>query len=93
MLSHEITRLRKNDLLDVNSTFLLKRMIKWTAYLTGFVVVFNLLGVRVGFFVGLWMLAGGTIIGFAPMNTNGNTTAGIIIMVSRPFKIRDRLVF
>jgi small conductance mechanosensitive channel len=27
------------------------------------------------------------------MNTIGNAIAGIIIMVSRPFKIRDRLVF
>ena len=93
VLTHEITQLRKNDLLDVNSAFLLKRMIKWTAYIVGFVVVFNLLGVRVDFFVGLWVLAGGTIIGFASMNTIGNAIAGIIIMVSRPFKIRDRLVF
>ncbi len=93
VLAHEIIRLRKNDLLDVNSAFLLKRMIKWTAYIIGFVVVFNLLGVKVDFFVGLWVLAGGTIIGFASMNTIGNAIAGIIIMVSRPFKIRDRLVF
>jgi small-conductance mechanosensitive channel len=93
VLTHELTRLRKNELLDVNSAFLLKRILKWTAYIVGFVVVFNLLGVRVDFFVGLWVLAGGTIIGFASMNTIGNAIAGIIIMVSRPFKIRDRLVF
>jgi small conductance mechanosensitive channel len=93
VLTHEITRLRKNDLLDVNSAFLVKRLIKWTAYIIGFVVVFNLLGVRVDFFVGLWVLAGGTIIGFASMNTIGNAIAGLIIMVSRPFKISDRLIF
>jgi len=93
VLVHEVTQLRKRELLDVNSAFLLKRLIKWTAYIIGFVVVFNLLGIRVDFFVGLWVLAGGTIIGFASMNTIGNAIAGIIIMVSRPFKIRDRLVF
>ena len=93
VLVHEITQLRKRELLDVNSAFLIKRLIKWTAYVIGFVVVFNLLGVRVDFFVGLWVLAGGTIIGFASMNTIGNAIAGIIIMVSRPFKIRDRLFF
>lgn len=93
VLVHEITQLRKRELLDVNSAFLLKNLIKWTAYIIGFVVVFNLLGVRVDFFVGLWVLAGGTIIGFASMNTIGNAIAGIIIMVSRPFKIRDRLFF
>ena len=93
VLTHEITRLRKKELLDVNSAFLLERLIKWTASIIGFVVVFSLLGVRVDFFVGLWVLAGGTILGFASMNTIGNAIAGIIIMVSRPFKIRDRLVF
>lgn len=93
VLAHEITQLRKRELLDINSAFLLRRLIKWTAYIVGFVVVFNLLGVRVDFFVGLWVLAGGTIIGFASMSTIGNAIAGIIIMVSRPFKIKDRLVF
>ncbi len=93
VLTHEITQLRKKDMLDVNSAFLIRRLIKWTAYIIGFVVVFDLLGVRVDFFVGLWVLAGGTIIGFASMSTIGNAIAGIIIMVSRPFKIRDRLVF
>jgi len=80
VLVHEITQLRKRELLDVNSAFLLTRLIKWTAYVIGFVVVFNLLGVRVDFFVGLWVLAGGTIIGFASMSTIGNAIAGIIIM-------------
>ena len=93
VLTHEINRLRNNESLDINSVFLLKRLIKWTVYIIGFVVVFNLLGVKVDFFVGLWVLAGGTIIGFASMNTIGNAIAGLIIMVSRPFKIGDRLVF
>jgi len=39
------------------------------------------------------VLAGGTIIGFASMNTIGNALAGLILMVSKPFKIRDRLLF
>jgi len=38
-------------------------------------------------------LAGGTIIGFAAMNTIGNAIAGIIVMTSRPFKIGDRIFF
>ncbi len=56
-------------------------------------MIFNTLGIQIDFFLGLWVLAGGTIIGFASMNTIGNALAGIIIMVSRPFKIRDRLFF
>jgi len=39
------------------------------------------------------VLAGGTVIGFASMSTIGNAIAGLILMVSRPFKIKDRLLF
>jgi len=36
-------------------------------------------------------LAGGTIIGFASINTVGNAIAGILLLLSRPFKIGDRV--
>lgn len=36
-------------------------------------------------------LASGTIIGFASMNTVGNAIAGILLLVSKPFKIGDRV--
>jgi len=36
-------------------------------------------------------LAGGTIIGFASMNTVGNAISGILLLLSRPFKIGDRI--
>ncbi|HSA98672.1 MAG TPA: mechanosensitive ion channel family protein [Candidatus Nitrosotenuis sp.] len=36
-------------------------------------------------------LAGGTIVGFASINTVGNAIAGILLLLSRPFKIGDRI--
>jgi small-conductance mechanosensitive channel len=42
---------------------------------------------------GFLALAGGTIVGFASMNTIGNAIAGIIVMISKPFKIGDRIFF
>ena len=36
---------------------------------------------------------GGTIIGFAAINTIGNAIAGLIAMTSRPFKVGDRIFF
>lgn len=36
-------------------------------------------------------LAGGTIIGFASINTVGNAISGILLLLSRPFKIGDRV--
>ncbi|MBN2335530.1 mechanosensitive ion channel family protein [Candidatus Bathyarchaeota archaeon] len=93
VIAIELNRLRNQGLLEVNSAHLIRNMVRWTLTIVSGVVVFNLLGVKLDFFVGLWVLAGGTIIGFASMNTIGNAIAGIIIMVSRPFKVKDRLVF
>jgi len=93
ILGREIDRLRKSEVLDPNTAFLFKRIFKWTVYVIFGVLIFNALGIQIDFFLGLWVLAGGTIIGFASMNTIGNALAGIIIMASRPFKIKDRLYF
>lgn len=46
-----------------------------------------------GLITALFTLVGGTIIGFAAMNTLGNMIAGIIIMVSRPFSVGDRILY
>ena len=93
ILRREIDRLRKNEIIDLNTAFLFKRISKWTLYIILGVLIFNTLGIKIDFFLGLWVLAGGTIVGFASMSTIGNALAGIIIMVSRPFKIKDRLFF
>ena len=93
VISSNVTRLRTQGVLDPNSAFLINRLVKWTFYLVVTVIIFNVLGVKVDLFLGLWVLAGGTVIGFASMNTIGNAIAGLILMVSRPFKIKDRLFF
>jgi len=92
-LIRETDKLRKKEVIDLNTAFLFKRVTKWTTYILIGVLIFNTLGIQIDFFLGLWVLAGGTIIGFASMNTIGNALAGLIIMVSTPFKIRDRLFF
>lgn len=92
-LTREIDKLRSREVIDFNTAYLFRRIFKWTAYIIFAVLVFNTLGIKIDFFLGLWVLAGGTIIGFASMSTIGNAIAGLIIMVSRPFKIKDRLYF
>ncbi|MCW4012189.1 MAG: mechanosensitive ion channel family protein [Candidatus Bathyarchaeota archaeon] len=92
-LIREIDRLKEKEVLDISTASLFKKILKWTSYIIISVLIFNTLGIQIDFFLGLWVLAGGTIIGFASMNTIGNALAGLIIMASRPFKIRDRLFF
>jgi len=92
-LIRQITRLKEQRKLEENIAFTLKRVFQWVAGLVILAVVFAQFGVEVGIIAGLFALAGGTIIGFAAMNTLGNAIAGIIVMTSKPFKIGDRIFF
>lgn len=71
----------------------MNRIFKWIAALVILAIVFAQFGIEIGIVAGLLALAGGTIIGFAAMNTIGNAIAGMIVMTSRPFKIGDRIFF
>jgi small-conductance mechanosensitive channel len=93
LLSKEITKLEKRNKLEENVAFNLKRAFKWFFVLIAIGIIIAQFGFDVGLIAGFLALAGGTIIGFASMNTIGNAIAGIIVMTSKPFKIGDRLLF
>jgi len=92
-LTRRISRLKEQRKLEEDVAFTLRRIFQWVAALVVLAVVFAQFGIEVGLVAGLLALAGGTIIGFAAMNTLGNAIAGIIVMTSRPFKIGDRIFF
>lgn len=92
-LSRQIESLKEQGKLEENVAFTLNRIFKWIAGLIVLGVVFAQFGIEIGVIAGLLALAGGTIVGFAAMNTIGNAIAGIIVMTSRPFKIGDRILF
>jgi len=92
-LARQITRLKEQKKLEEDIAFTLRRVLQWMAILIIMAVVFAQFGIDVGIIAGLLVLAGGTIIGFAAMNTLGNAIAGIIVMVSRPFRVGDRICF
>ena len=93
LLTGQIRRLREQRKLDENVAFTIRRIFQWLFALIMFAVIFAQFGIEIGIIAGLLALAGGTIIGFAAMNTIGNAIAGIIVMTSRPFKIGDRIFF
>ncbi len=93
ILTRQTTRLKEQGKLEENIAFTFNRALKWVAVLIVLAVVFAQFGLEIGVIVGLLALAGGTVIGFAAMNTIGNAIAGIIVMTSRPFKIGDRIFF
>jgi small-conductance mechanosensitive channel len=93
LLNKEITKLKERQKLEENVAFNLNRVFKWLFALIAIGIVVAQFGFNVGLVAGFLALAGGTIIGFASMNTIGNAIAGIIVMISKPFKIGDRILF
>jgi len=93
LLNKEITKLKERNKLEENVAFNLNRVFKWLFVLIAIGIVVAQFGFNVGLIAGFLALAGGTIIGFASMNTIGNAIAGIIVMISKPFKIGDRILF
>ena len=93
LLSKEVTKLQEQNKLEENISFNLTRLFKWVSILAVLGIAFVQFGFEVGVVAGFLALAGGTIVGFASMNTIGNAIAGIIVMISKPFKIGDRILF
>lgn len=89
----EISKLQEQGRLSVNTSLLLSKVASWSSILLVIALIFGLLGIRLDLVAGLTVLAGGTVIGFASINTLGNAIAGLIVMVSRPFEIGDRIMF
>ena len=93
LLARQVTRLKEQRKLEENVAFGLNRVFRWLSVLVVLGIVVAQFGYSVGLVAGFLALAGGTIIGFASMSTIGNAIAGIIVMVSRPFRIGDRILF
>lgn len=89
----QIDKLEKQSRLDRTASFVLKRVFQWGSFLALVAFVVAQFGIKIDLIASLLVLAGGTVIGFAAMNTLGNAIAGLIIMTSRPFKIGDRVLF
>jgi small-conductance mechanosensitive channel len=93
LLNREIIKLKESKRLEETIAVNLNRVLKWIFALIAIGVVVSQFGFDVGLVAGFMALAGGTILGFASMNTIGNAIAGIIVMISKPFKIGDRILF
>ena len=93
LFKKQINKLVKLEKLELNTA---NNIIKLTKYLIVLIVLTAILtqfAESIGLITALLTIVGGTIIGFAAMNTLGNMIAGIIIMVSRPFSVGDRILY
>jgi small-conductance mechanosensitive channel len=93
VLAKEIKRLKVQKRLEEHLAYTLNRMAKWIIALLIVSAILAQFGLTLGVISGLLTILGGTIIGFAAINTLGNAIAGLIVMTSRPFKVGDRIFF
>ena len=93
LVSREIKSLRNQKKLEEHAAYTLNRILKWVTFVAVFSIILAQFGITLGVVSGLLTILGGTIIGFAAINTLGNMIAGLIVMTSRPFKVGDRIFF
>jgi small conductance mechanosensitive channel len=93
LVAREIKSLRNQKKLEEHAAYTLNRILKWVTFIAVFSIILAQFGITLGTVSGILTILGGTIIGFAAINTLGNTIAGLIVMTSRPFKVGDRIFF
>jgi small-conductance mechanosensitive channel len=93
IVSREVRRLKAQAKLEEHLALTLTRIVKWTSIIVIFSAILAQWGVTLGVISGILTIFGGTIVGFAAINTIGNAIAGLIVMTSRPFKVGDRIFF
>ena len=93
IVKKQLKRMTSKNNLDLSTAKTIQRVFK---ILIGLIVVSAILFQFIeslGLITSLFTLMGGTIIGFASINTLGNIIAGFIIMASRPFNVDDYILF
>jgi len=93
ILKRQINRLKRKERLDEINARNLIRLLKIIGYTIGLIIFSLLFAQELSYFTGIISIAGGTVIGFAAMNTLGNLIAGIIIVTRKPFKVGDRVLY
>jgi small-conductance mechanosensitive channel len=89
----EIKTLKTKEKLQEHLAYTLIRVSKWASAAVILSAILAQWGVTLGIVSGILAIFGGTIIGFAAINTIGNALAGLIVMTSRPFEVGDRVFF
>jgi small-conductance mechanosensitive channel len=93
MVKRGIIRFQESENIEVHLAYTLAKLAKWIALIVVLSVILIQFGITLGLLSGLLTVLGGTVIGFAAINTIGNAIAGLIVMVSHPFRVGDRITF
>ncbi len=93
VIKYQFNRLVEKENLAKATAKNIVKLIKYFIVLIVMSAIIMQFAQTIGLITAMLTLAGGTIIGFATINTLGNAVAGIIIMISKPFIVGDRIMF
>ncbi len=88
LIRRAISRYAKNLNLEPHAENIFKLIERIIVFAAGLVAILSLFGLNTDWFLGISALTGAAI-GFASTQTVGNFLAGLYLMVSRPFMVRD----
>ena len=88
LIRRAISRYGKRLDLEPHAVNILKLIARIIVFAAGLVAILSLFGFSTDWFIGISALTGAAI-GFASTQTVGNFLAGLYIMISRPFMVRD----
>ena len=88
LIRRAISRYGKRIDLEPHAINILKLVARLIVFACGVVAILSLFGFSTDWFIGISALTGAAI-GFASTQTVGNFLAGLYLMISRPFMVRD----
>ena len=88
LIRRAISRYGKRLNLEPHAVNILKLTARLIVFASGVVALLSIFGFSTDWFIGISALTGAAI-GFASTQTVGNFLAGLYIMISRPFMVRD----
>ena len=88
LIRRAISRYAKRLKIDPHASNILQLISRIIVFSVGVVAILSLFGVGTDWFIGISALTGAAI-GFASTQTVGNFLAGLYLMISRPFMVRD----
>ena len=93
LVTGQIEKRMENQRLGEHLAHTLILIIRIITFLAVFSTILVLFQINVTVVTGFLSVVGGTILGFAAINTLGNAIAGFIAILSRPFMVGDRIYF
>ncbi|MBD3353038.1 MAG: mechanosensitive ion channel [Candidatus Lokiarchaeota archaeon] len=92
MLKIQLNRLEESDKIKPKLSDSLKTFFKWILICIIAALVLGQFGVTTDWLASFFSLFGGTILGFAAINTIGNAIAGLIVRRTKPVNRGDRVL-